>query len=1283
MFKFVNRLLIPCVLLMAATLGASELTLLSNNIKPGATNSSFPQDTVVKQTAMKVAFVTDGEFATDEESISTGKEGKVLFDGNTGSNWKSRTYSKWGGGKWVTVNVDLGAAYDMNAVDVWAIHEHGRQTESVEVLTSDDGQTFKSVGIAMCPDLEVKKNQFAQLHLQLDKPVNTQYVQLRIKRQGSAKQQQIAEIAIWNGYVADGATSQTTSSPTPAAPAPKPQTASAAPSNPQPSATIDTSALALLSNNVKPGKTNADFGDNLRIEPTAMNVTFVTDGEFATDEESVKTGNEGKVLFDGNTGSNWKSRTYSKWGGGRWVTVNVDLGQAYALSAFDVWALHEKSRETAGFQVLLSDDGKTFTPHGAASTPEVEMAKNLIVRNHLDLSEPVKARYVQIRVERTKSSKQQQVAEIAIWGSKPVEGVSYLNSDSRPKVAFTVETIQSGVVKIDWSQSTKLDANVKQWKIYQSDKALRSVKEADAKLIKTVSGKENFAVLYPMKPGRDYFFAVTAVYDQGEYPQVNSIATRMPMPLECRTFGDMVAINHFWGGGGHRVNHPENQDAYERIAVDLLGETGIKQIRWWMVDQAVFNRYYNKGIGVYAYPHGSNLQAATNLGVNAFAGAKNEPDLSTMPIDSYIKRTAEFHDKMKAINPDAVMCAPSSGLEDHSIEWLDKFYQQGGKDCFDVLDLHTYTKIAGGHKVPEGYPAGAPEAMYDNMRKINSVLARHNDQNRPIISTEFGYTDAPVNNPSGKVTLQTQAQYLVRGLVIHHALGFKRVFIYSFWDSGKDLNFSEHRFGMIDHDLQKKPAFFAVKTLIDQLGDYQLHGKINNMTLPSIGYVYKHPTDGKYIHILWDGTQPKTGIFQTTAKAVTQVDMLGNSEDLLPDENGKFSATFGHAPIYLHANEPISMVSSQIAKAQSSDASLTVELVNKQIIALPNASETMLNVSLDNPRSADMTLNLMVMNENNQRLAQQQVIAKAGTQTTATLPIPMQANMPVLGKYSLNVIEQQASGIGGKVSTYPFFMRKLHAPSNSPITTQVNIAGLNKPVMILANDKLEVAIDAWRGGRVLEFIDRKTASNQIHIDYGILPSIESIPFAFGIWDTFNGKLKNSPMQIVEANDGKLILKADVGTLQITQRWQLNDATLTLAIEVQNTSNASQKLSYKSHPEYTVGGTGDSVTDVIYLPKSDGLMKLPFWTGLGDKPVGELAGNWWAAVDTKNNIALKQTFTGSGFAQPRLWFGQGHYNVELVTERNFEIDANQTWQAQLNWSVIQVNNQTIEQALGHK
>ncbi len=1038
--------------------------------------------------------------------------------------------------------------------------------------------------------------------------------------------------------------------------------------------------LGLLSNNIKEGKYNSDFPLGTKLLPTDMKVTWVTDGEYATDEETLETSRQDEIprtiLFDGNTESNWKSRTYSKWSGGQWASLIVDLGTEHALSAFDVWALHEATRDTEAFYVFLSDDGKTFTPHGMASSKDVPLKDKMITKMSLDLKEPVKARYVKFRIQRRKSAKQQQICEIAIWGTRPEEGVHYLDSSSRPKVIFSVDTIQSGVAKIDWIESSKLDKEVKQWKIYQSTEPFDTVEAGDVTLIKTVSGKDTQTIIYPLKPGKVYYFGVTAVYPQGEYALVSSINVKMPKPLQSNTFGDMLAINHFWGGGSHRESHGADQQAYEIVALDLLAKSGIKHIRWWVVDSGIYKRYYDKGIGVFTYSHGNNIQAATQLGVNAFAGAGNEPDLSLTPPASYIEGLKNIQKKKNMYNPDAVICAPSSGLEDSSIEWLDKFYDAGGKDFFEVLDLHTYTKIAGGHKVPEGYPAGAPEAMYDNMRKINAVLQKHGDENKPIISTEFGYSDAPVNNPSGNVSELIKAQYLVRGLIIHHALGFKRVFLYSFWDSGTDLNFTEHRFGLIDWDLQKKPAYYAIETALAQIGDCDIQGPVKNLYLPSLGYVYTSQTNSNLVSVIWDGSETKSGIFKTESKKVRQIDMFGQTTDIMPDEDGRFSVIYGASPAYLHTDKPIEFISSKKAVPISNNAQLQLKLNQKQLIASADSSVAQLDLSVDNPSSGDVSFKMLVTDMQGNKISELDCIGSANQISDIAVPINITKDLPALSQLNLKVIECQKDGVGSKVSSYPFFLRKLQNSSN-PITIEEKFYTLEKPVFILANEKLEVTIDAWRGGRLLEIIDRETYSNQINVDYNILPDILNIPFAFGIWDTFNGKLKNDPMKIVEASDGRLELTAEVGKLELKQTWTLIDDTLELNIKVYNPSGERQKFSYKSHPEYTVGGTGDSVVDVLFFPRDNGIEKLPFWSGLGNKKCGELSENWWAAVDTKSQVVLIQQILGEGWSEPRIWFGQGHYNVELSTQRDFGIDSGKTWEATLKWSVKHLSSQDIE------
>ncbi|HBR93673.1 MAG TPA: hypothetical protein DEA90_05860 [Opitutae bacterium] len=122
------------------------------------------------------------------------------------------------------------------------------------------------------------------------------------------------------------------------------------------------------------------------------------------------------------------------------------------------------------------------------------------------------------------------------------------------------------------------------------------------------------------------------------------------------------------------------------------------------------------------------------------------------------------------------------------------------------------------------------------------------------------------------------------------------------------------------------------------------------------------------------------------------------------------------------------------------------------------------------------------------------------------------------------------------------------------------------------------------------------------------------------------------------------------------------------IEVSNPSETSTKLKFDIHPEYTIGGHGESVTDVFYFPLGLSIERLPFWSGLGDHKTGDLSANWWAVLDTESGLSLEQTLDAKDWAQPRVWFGQGSYNVELKSRPGLEIKAVATWKTQLSWTL---------------
>ncbi|MBN2711714.1 MAG: hypothetical protein JXR97_04675 [Planctomycetes bacterium] len=761
---------------------------------------------------------------------------------------------------------------------------------------------------------------------------------------------------------------------------------------------------------------------------------------------------------------------------------------------------------------------------------------------------------------------------------------------------------------------------------------------------------------------------VTAIYPEGEYPEVIAQACQMPKPLECRKFGDMVGINHFWDGGGNRQEEDRNADAYKTVALDLLQQCGIKHIRWWVVDKGIYEKYYAKGIGVYTYTHGRNMEEGNKLGVWAFAGAGNEPDLSTTPIETYLGRLQKVYAKKQEICPEAVICAPSSGLEDSSIEWLDKFYQLGGKDSFDVLDLHTYCKIAGGHKEPEGYPKGAPEAMYDNMRKIREIVKKHGDENKPVISTEFGYSEAIPNNPSGKVTPLIKTQYLVRGLIIHNVLGFKRVFLYSFWDEGRDQNFTEHTFGLIDYDLQKKPAYYAVQNLIATMGDCTLAGEIAGLEQPSFGYHYRDNDKEKNVYVIWDGTGGRKATFKASDQKVTRIDMMGTAGTLVPEKDGSFTVVYGPSPVYLVTKSAIEYVSSERVNNPSDAGAVELLPLKTQVMVAGDATNAAFAIDAKNASKNDLDARIIILDGNDKSVFDQKYEIKSGMNEHLDISMPLAQNELALQKYTLQIIQSKESGTFAE--EYALFVRKLPPVGDGVTISKAMFSGLSEPVYCLSNDKVVVSIDASRGARVLEIIDRKTLSNQIRLDYSLVADLPSIPYAYGIWSTMNGKFKNSPMNVVAAADGVLELSAEADELELVQSWSLKGGSLSLATRINNKGQGEKKVVYKIHPEYTVGGTGDSVTDIIYLPKGERVEKVPFWSGLGEKPCGQLSQNWWAAFDSGASIAIKQTLALQDWAEPRIWFGQGHYNVELQTRRELVISAGQAWSTGLVWDLIE-------------
>ncbi len=647
---------------------------------------------------------------------------------------------------------------------------------------------------------------------------------------------------------------------------------------------------------------------------------FVTEGKFATDAEMLATGSRPngtcKALLDGKTSADPMTLSFHTWGGGTgWCTAILDLTQPAVVESIVVWSQEDDARGIQSFEVLASLDGKEFFSMGSFINPRMDRSPTgkgfTTIPMEFRLSKPVQARYLEVRIARKKGLFQMIVGEIAAVGriAEPGDpGLTMLPSLARPAVRVKSSGIQEAAIRLDWSEFAKEITGVKGWFIYRSSQPFTRVPSPGVELVSSV-GADTTSSVKTVVPGETSYWGVVASYSDGAFPEVACISHRAPKPYQRDCFGDMLAINHFWGGGGARQHGRPSSEAWEQVAVELLAETPFKQIRWWRSTPSVVQMLYERGIGVCIFPNKENYEASQASGCRSFT-AGNEPDLSGRTPAEYLKHLKEMHTLGKQFDPQNCIAAPTSSLCKSSRDWLDDLYKEGAKPYFDVLDLHTYVKIdKNEYPVPDGYPCAAPESLFVLVPKIKEIMAKYGDQDKPMISTEFGYCNKGIANFSGNdMDQEQQAHHLVRGLIIHYILDFKRVFVYSFWDEGEDPDYTEHHFGMIDYKLQKKISYDACVTLGEVLGKCTTFQKIPGTNDIDLGWNFHDPSSNKNIAAMWNGAKNRIATCKTTPGKLEIIDFIGNKKLSTTDENGFFKLPIGGRVTYVQSEKPVEII---------------------------------------------------------------------------------------------------------------------------------------------------------------------------------------------------------------------------------------------------------------------------------------------------------------------------------------------------------------------------------------
>lgn len=1022
--------------------------------------------------------------------------------------------------------------------------------------------------------------------------------------------------------------------------------------------------MALLSDNISPGGKTKLFPAGTPVIRTGASYSWVTAGPFATDKGTVSSTEKPgiKCLFDG--GDWWQSQSYGEWDGGAWATVRIDLHKDYLIGKVDVWANRHPQRDTERADILFSADGKEFTQHGFAQNsadPPADEGKGepkKFVRHSKAFDKPVLARYVELRMHKLRH--QQQLSEIAIWGwdrnpdAAPGSAGAYLQASDKPTVAFALKPIQDGAVLVLWPDAAKSLPGVSAWKVYVAPRAFRRVDGEGVTLCRSFPGKATSGAAYPFTPGATVHLAVAAVYGKDEYPVVESQPIRLRTPFECGNFGEMIAINHFLGGGAF-----SRSAAWEEFSLELLAQTPVRETRWWFMFPSTVERFLGRGIGMITWPTlgedsvKNNVRNANSLGLYSFTKG-NEPELNGVSPAAYATALQEQYAQAKRLSPWNTIAAPTCNLNVSALKWLDDFYAAGAKAAFDVLDLHTY--------------CGAPENLYESIAKVRTLMAKYGDEQKPLISTEFGYADCPAGR--NRISPLQKAQYLVRGLVIHYALGFRRVYVYSFADIGTDPYNNEHHFGLLDFDLQKKPAFHAVRTLGEQLGPCGLLGPLDGCPAPSRGYLFKSPAPETHVAVVWNPDGESAGKFCTDAGEVTIVELLGDSRQLIVEPGKSFTLPYGPSPLYIRSPKPIRMESTtRLANAAASTRTgqLDFALGADSLIAGEGAENGELELVLGNGWAEAVSCTVTIKDGEGRTVGTRAMALPGHGQwrEKMSFALGMAADL-ALARYTVFLSYQ--TSFSSYSAVRQVHVRRLTPVTAGPTCTTRRFQGLDRPLYVLANNALEATFDPVQGGRLLELIERSSRTNQIRLDYDKLPVLTSFDHAYAVWFRVNGNLRNSAWT-VESRKAQLQLAASEpkSGAKVALLWTLDEERPRLRLDVRlaNPGAAAIKGTFYMHPEYHVAGGAEATSDELSFPTAAGELTLPFWPDLGERKLPPLTEAWWRARDTRSGMVLRQTFSDA-WLTPKIWFGGDAYNVEMTHE--YELLPQQEWQGWLTWEL---------------
>ncbi len=204
--------------------------------------------------------------------------------------------------------------------------------------------------------------------------------------------------------------------------------------------------------------------------------------------------------------------------------------------------------------------------------------------------------------------------------------------------------------------------------------------------------------------------------------------------------------------------------------------------------------------------------------------------------EDYFRLLQVVYPALKSIDPaiKVIGCATSPAEGEpppfiSGVDFIRQVFELGGKNFMDAVSFHQYHVDL----PPENY-------LNAEITRLQEIVG----EEMPIWLTEFGY---PTNSGWPHISLEKQANYLPRFFLLGKSIPqLKRVFYYDLKNDGTDETNPEHNFGILNYNLQPKPAYFSLKAAAILIGDRQLYQKF-----VSDNYVFQFAENDSSVFACW------------------------------------------------------------------------------------------------------------------------------------------------------------------------------------------------------------------------------------------------------------------------------------------------------------------------------------------------------------------------------------------------------------------------------------------------